>query len=136
MSELKVFEKESESDNFQIAFTQGGSYCSASCEYCDRTYFCDRSVAGDYNEGEYEQLCEKAKAEPDKYIEVSYAVDYGHFDKQYIVGCKCNTLRRYENFLIANRERILHYFKRVLEQKQTEVKEEEKEMEPFKEELK
>jgi len=83
------------------------------CELCGRTHFATMEE-GRFDEGELEDLREKAKKEPDKYIEdPSYdSISWGRIDgKQAVIGCVCNGLAKYEEFIWRNRHVIARYLK-------------------------
>lgn len=85
-----------------------------SCELCDRVHFASASP-GFFDKGELEELLEKKKAAPDKYIEDTGSdyISYGHIDgKQAVIGCPCNGLTRYEEFIFQNRHMIVDYLNR------------------------
>jgi hypothetical protein len=96
------------SEEFIAAFCHSGSIV-ATCA-CGKTFFSGCSTY-DYDDGEYEALVEKAKAQPDKYVEfdashVSYIVLGGH---QYVVDCDCGKLAAYEKFIWRWRDEIMEY---------------------------
>ena len=100
------------SKEFVDAIRHAGSLV-ITCEFCDRTYFCTWGN-GDYEEGELEELREQAKKEPDKYIEVTDddAASWGYIDgRQFVVGCPCNSARKYEDWILSHRYGIAAYFK-------------------------
>lgn len=99
------------SKEFLDAFKEGSSGMIVECDFCGRVYFATQD-GGDYEDGELENLRENAKKEPDKYIEVDcfttrILID-GHY---YALGCKCNKVRRYEDWIWANRRSIVAYLK-------------------------
>jgi hypothetical protein len=84
------------------------------CELCGRTHFAS-ATPGYFDEGELEDLLTKKQAEPDKCLEDSGAdsILYGHIDgKQAVLGCPCNGLSKYEDFIWRNRDVILSYLER------------------------
>jgi len=92
------------------AFCHSGSIV-VTCA-CGITFFSGCSESH-FDEGEYEGLCSKMKAQPDKYIEtdlssVSY-VSFGGND--YVVVCECGGLAKYENFIWKRRDEIIDYMK-------------------------
>lgn len=100
------------SELFENCVRDSGSIV-ITCELCGRTHFSDED-AGTFEEGEYEALVEKAKKNPDKYIGPSGdMVSWGTIDgKQAVIGCPCNGLARYEEFIWRNQYVIAEYLKR------------------------
>lgn len=101
------------SELMERVIRSGGSLV-ADCKLCGRTHFATME-ANVYDAGELEALRTKAKAEPDKYIEdPSYdSIPWGRIDgKQAVLGCPCNGLRHYEDFIWQNRHVILDYLER------------------------
>ena len=100
------------SEEFWAAWPAGG-HIVIDCG-CGRTHFADAESAGDWNEGELEELREKAKVDPEHYIA------HGNHDSisecqiggiVYVWDCPCGYGERVEQFLDANREEILRYYK-------------------------
>lgn len=84
------------------------------CELCDRTHFATMEP-NVFDEGELKDLREKAKKEPDKYIEDSSydTVSWGKINgKQAVIGCPCNGLKPIEDFIWRSRYVILEYLER------------------------
>ena len=128
-------EVEQESENFRIAFSGGGTDHSADCEYCGRTYFCDPSATGNYcyEEGEYEELKNKAEMNL-MYVEVD-SISYTHAcGKQYIWGCSCRALRKYEDFLLDKRSQILSFYRAELRDEEEQAKRNKEDFKPFEKE--
>jgi len=76
---------------------------------CGKTYF-NGDDASDFDEGELEALREKAKAQPDKYIEQQHTVSTMEIDNVEIVyGCTCDTARKYEKFIIQHGAQLATY---------------------------
>jgi hypothetical protein len=69
--------KKKESNYFRTAFMGGGTDASADCEYCGRTYFCSEETSSGYEDGEYEELAEKAKTNS-LYVETTDSISYSH----------------------------------------------------------
>lgn len=77
------------------------------CEFCGRVYF---GRGGDYDPGEYEELCERAELNPEMYIESDDYIPWGHINgNQYVYKCDCNGPRRVENFIWSHRGIIAKY---------------------------
>ena len=108
------------SDKCSEAFNQAlegyGTYVSAVCDFCGRTHFFSGDTTGWEDAGGVEALEEmqkKADAEPDKYVDWGeVSVSLGDIaGKQYIIGCPCNELAKYENFIWNHRILIMNYYK-------------------------
>jgi hypothetical protein len=107
-----VFGDEEPSEMFWNALTGGGSMV-VTCEHCGRTFF-GTYHEGWYDEGELEELREKARQFPERYIEdVAYdSYSHGHVDgKTLVYGCPCNAGRRYEDWIWNHRYLIASYLK-------------------------
>ena len=98
------------SEEFDRALTTGGSLV-IDCGFCNRTHF--GNAIAFFEEGEYEDLCNKAHDEPDRYIEHDYDdVGWGMLDgKVGVIDCQCESLKRYEDFIWENRRLIATYLK-------------------------
>lgn len=97
------------SEDFERALSDTSTICGT-CEFCGRTYFVSY---GDYDHGELENLREKAKKEPKKYIEECRydQIDIGYIDgKQAVMGCDCKKLAVYERWIWNHRWTIARYF--------------------------
>jgi hypothetical protein len=92
-----------------IEALSGGGHMVADCELCGRVCFEDSEIAGDWEEGELEKLREGVRTEPDKYIPMDsvHSVEIG--GKTGIVGCTCNGLRQYEDFIWGYRRVIMKF---------------------------
>lgn len=100
------------SETFENAVRKAGSLV-VDCELCGRTHFATLETAH-FDEGELDDLVAKAKKDPDKYVQdPSYdSVPWGTVDgKQAVIGCPCNGLRRYEDFIWGNRFVIAEYLR-------------------------
>lgn len=100
------------SKEFEDSIRHAGSLVTT-CEFCGRTYFCTWEH-GDYEKGELEELRTLAKKEPNKYIEITdaNAQSWGYIDgKQFVIGCPCNSARKYEDWILEHRYLIADYFK-------------------------
>jgi len=79
--------------------TSGGS--RRTCE-CGMTFY-NPDGGWDWNEGELEEL--QAKEERGEATSVGYTVTAMSIDgKEFVIGCPCNGLRQYEDFIWAYRE--------------------------------
>ncbi len=96
------------------AFGFGGTLCSVLCTDCDRTYFVTSPGHGDYEEGEIEDLRERAEREPDKYIEVSdfdsvsFMIHPGT-GKQIVTGCICDPTRGLSEWIESHAQQLTKY---------------------------
>lgn len=111
MSKIDKEEKHSEpSEEFQRALSNMSSLV-VFCQFCERTHY--SSGEGDFEEGELEELEKNREKNPDKYIDHgNHYSDWGFLDgKQYVVDCKCNKARPYENFIWEHRRLIARYLK-------------------------
>jgi hypothetical protein len=112
------------SEEFDEAVRYGGALCSIVCEYCGRVHFKSLDT-GDFEEGELEELLEKSRKEPDKYIDWgSITIGWGHIGgKQYVVGCKCNGVEKLEKFVWSHRFLIIKYYIEKAKKKKKEFEE-------------
>lgn len=113
------------SETFYRAFSSSTGHLVADCQ-CGRTHFSLFHDEGAYDEGEYEDLIEKMKKEPDKYIghdESSVSAIYLNGVKC-IEGCTCEYLRKVEDFIWKERLNIIDYLKRRINK---DLKQKEKE---------
>lgn len=100
------------SHEFEDAFRANHGSIMGDCELCGRTIFCNGGHTYGYDEGELEKLQKLAKEKPDKYVEwtdcdgVSFGTIQG---MQFVLGCDCNQLRRYEEFVWQHRQEIAKY---------------------------
>lgn len=109
------------SEEFLEAFGDGVASVVVTCDFCGRVYFATND-GGDFEKGELEHYRESAKEEPDKYIEVDgFTSRVGVDGKCYAWGCKCNKVRLHEDWVWANRRKILKYLKERMEQRAKEV---------------
>jgi len=97
------------SDHFWRTFSKTGTI-TATCD-CGHTYFCVYNNEGDYDEGELETLRAKMAAEPKRLTELSCShvsvMQLG--GNQYVEGCDCGRLKKYEDFIWHWRREITEY---------------------------
>lgn len=111
------------SEEFLEAFSDGVASMVTECEFCGRVYFATRDH-GDYEKGEMEHYREMAEKEPDKYIEVDYFTSrIGVDGRCYAWGCKCNKVRMHEEWVWANRRKILAYLTAMFKERLEKAKE-------------
>jgi hypothetical protein len=105
------------SEHMENAFRCGGGI-RFTC-HCGRTHFEDRECAGDWDNSELEGLREAFHRDPDKTIACAYSVTYATINgREYVLGCPCNGLRVYEDFLWNHRRGIAEYLAaRAVDQK-------------------
>lgn len=113
-----------------LEHSHGGGGCRAECGFCKRETY-NPNGGWDWNEGELEGLDRRNEEDSDKCIAVDYSVGIAYLDgKQYVVGCPCNSARRYEDWIWSHRILIAEYFKlkaeRISEDAECEVKTSEK----------
>lgn len=104
---LLSFGKEAPTEWMEHAFISSGGL-SREC-HCGRVHFDDNEESGDWDKGELEGLREKATKEPEKYIGGTGVTDATVNGQHYVIGCPCNGLRRYEDFLWDHRRHIAEY---------------------------
>lgn len=100
------------SEEFERAISHTGSI-HVSCELCGRVHFATASP-GYFDDGELEQLRKNAEADPIKYVEDgnSDSISWGTINgKQAVIGCPCNILSNFENFIWQHREIIASFLK-------------------------
>jgi hypothetical protein len=98
------------SEEFMRALTHTGSMVIL-CEHCHRTHFATSSDNW-YEEGELEDLREKARRDPAKYVERGDcdSISWGTIEgKQTVWGCPCNTAGVYEVWIWNHRFLITDY---------------------------
>lgn len=99
------------SEMFWDAFIDGGSIviqCS-----CGRTHFSNREDAGDWEDGELEELLKNQSLFPDKYISTSDdAVATAYINGNILCyNCPCGMDAKYERFILDNESEIIKYYK-------------------------
>lgn len=112
-SEQKVFpvyHATPPSDEFENAFSSGGSGIVRTCE-CGRTTFIAQSGEG-FDEGELEELINKSNQHPEEYIPVDYTVPTMCFEgSEWVMGCPCNRGGRLEAFINGHDRMIVEYLR-------------------------
>ena len=116
--------KEEPSEAFEDVFSSHAGTIAATCELCGRFLYTEE-VLRDGEEGEFEKYEALRKRNPDKYILMDYdSVSLAEIDHQQVVlGCPCNGLRRYEDFVWRERRGIAEYMQQRLLQAQKQLKE-------------
>ena len=105
------------SELFEDIFHSGTSGCVRTC-HCGRTYFNWEDTTVDWEDGELEELQEKAEENPDMFIGVDYSVPTlsisidGH---EIVMGCKCDSADKYENFINQYDKQIARYLNKKAE---------------------
>lgn len=99
------------SEMFEDIVQNGGSL-TAECDGCGRTYFATGKAGADYEDDELMGLREDSKKKPDRFIEWANCdfIPRGEIDgKTLVIGCECNVLSRYENWIWRHRYLIAQY---------------------------
>ena len=100
------------SDIFLDALAESGMHgtCRATCQMCGVEHYA--SNAGyDFEDGEIEAL----DADANTVDHGQASVSMGYIDgKQVVVGC-CDGVRKYEDFIVANRDVIVRFLKKRAE---------------------
>lgn len=100
------------SDLFVKLICSGGAGAQV-CEFCGREYLCSTDTAY-WDQETLKDWRAKAEKEPDRYIEDQQysSIEYGELDgRLFVLGCDCNSARRYEDFIWGHRELISKYLK-------------------------
>ena len=105
---------ETESEEFADALFSAGTYCSAVCDLCGRTHFCNEDYGEWTDELDdktyFNKLMAGLESEPDKYVICDYTIRFGTFDGKHVVeACPCGKLKTYEDWLWQRRDMILEY---------------------------
>ena len=100
------------SEEFCDALFHAGT-SDGTCELCKREHFNSEVINDETGYNNYEEWAEKAKNEPDKYVDHGdCSVGLGWVDRhQVIYDCPCNLLKKYEDFILNHEELILEFFK-------------------------
>lgn len=108
------------SEIFKNVFDSGCGGCLRTCD-CGITYFDGYHNGWSWEEGELEDLRQKAIDNPEKYIEVDCTPGTMEIDGREIVfGCTCETAARYESFIDNHSHQLAKY----LNMKADELREE------------
>lgn len=93
---------------FDEVFDSSCGGCLRTCE-CGITYF-DTYNIWDWEEGELEELKQKAEDDPEHYVGIDCSVGTLSIDGREIVyGCTCKLAQRYEEFILDHAEQIAEY---------------------------
>lgn len=77
----------------------GGTTAHGLCEFCDRDHFFD-APAFEWDDAEYENLIAEHSRDPEATVKHNTHVRIVRVEgKQAVVGCPCNGLRRYEDWI-------------------------------------
>lgn len=110
------------SEKFYDAAISAGSLV-VDCEFCGKTYFATLEK-GTYDEGELEGLREKAKKNPEKYIEYpnDYTIHWGRLNgKQFVYECCDEEIFKFENFIWQHRFIIASYIRARADEEKKEA---------------
>lgn len=110
------------SEMFEEIFASGGSGIVRLC-VCGTTHFSvessDRSC---YEEDEFEELEEKSKEFPSKFVAQPFCIGTMIINgNEIVIGCRCGVARRYEDFLINDGHRIATYLNKRAEKLKAEA---------------
>lgn len=104
----KVFSPKEPDEDFEKAFSTNSSGCRSRCA-CGRECF-DLENSWDWEEGELESLTRLAAEQPDRYVALPYSCSRAIINgKEFVLGCPCNGLRSYQDFIDAHAEQIAEY---------------------------
>jgi hypothetical protein len=96
--------------DFFEAFSAGAGSYWATCA-CGRIYFASRQH-GAFDQGEIDDLMQKAAADPDKYIDTGdEGISFVDLGVEYVHGCKCGAERKHEDWIWRHRRAIAQYIK-------------------------
>jgi hypothetical protein len=112
MMSLDVYTEQQ--SRFERAFSTSASCCVAHCMACGRTYFVTSTGHGDYMDGELETLRERAKENPDKWIEVPDFSSVSMFTldgKEAVIGCACDPTRRLSEWIEGHARELTCYLR-------------------------
>lgn len=110
------------SNDFEMAFSDHGGGCVRIC-HCGRTLF-NSDGDWDWEKGELEELQKKADEDPDHFIDLPYTVSTCTINSsEYVMGCPCNGMRAYEDFIINHATQIAKYLNKRVEALERKAKE-------------
>lgn len=110
-------------ETFETIFHSGSSGCVRTCP-CGTTYFDSDDTTIDWEEGELEDLCKKAKKYPGMFIEKDFSIQtFTVFGKEYVCGCLCGLADRYEDFINQHGRQIAEYLNKKAESLKNEARE-------------
>lgn len=90
-----------------------GNSTDIECELCGRVHY-STELEKISEEGEFEGFEKKRKENPDKYILYSENIHWGYIgNKVAVYNCPCNNAKKYENFILNNRQLISEYLTKV-----------------------
>ena len=99
-------------EDFIRAFDSGIGTCRAICE-CGIVHFDEVQQHYDWEEGELEELQEFAKYNPEAYVAHDHSIGFIEIDnKQVVIDCSCNTVDKYEDFILNHVVQIAEYLNR------------------------
>lgn len=100
------------SELFSNVFDSSCGGCIRTCE-CGITYFDGYNIY-DWEEGELEKLQQKAKEDPELYVERGCSIGTLEIGgSQIVYGCSCDLARKYENFILNHAEQLAEYLNRL-----------------------
>lgn len=85
--------------------------CRLQCGFCGRVHF-DYYGNWDWEDGELEELIELSEKKPDEYVACDYTPTVVTIDsRDAVIGCPCNHLRKFEDWMWEHRDIMLTYYK-------------------------
>lgn len=100
------------SEEFWNAVISAGT-AIVTCEFCQREHFAGEPWPVEPGEifPTYEEMCAKAEAEPDKYVQQEgSSASWGYIDgKQAPYACPCSGADKYEEWILRHRYLILNF---------------------------
>ena len=110
------------SELFENIFMSNTSGCLRTCE-CGRTYFDGYDGTVDWEDGELEDLQEGARLNPDTCIETDHSITTIEINgKEFVVGCSCKEVDKYENFINQHARQIAEYLNKTADEMEQEAK--------------
>lgn len=107
--------------DFEDAVSDSVTTSAATCELCGRLTF-NYDLERDGDEGEWELYLKGSEQDPDKFILVDYSIPLGRVGGfQVVLGCPCNKLRLYEEFIWDHTGEIALYLDKRLKKAQKNV---------------
>ena len=108
------------SNRFFDAFTNGIGSCVGECA-CGKTHF-DSENDWSWEDGELETLKALAKKKPSKYQEHDCSIGFvSLMGNEIVSGCTCDSVRKYEDFLLKETCAIATYIRALHAEKEREL---------------
>ena len=120
---MQLTGEEMPTELFEDIFHSGSSGCIRTCD-CGRTYFDEYDTTVDWAEGELEDLQEKAKDNPEKFIPGDFSIPtLSIAGREFVLGCLCNESQKYEDFINNHDRQIAKYLNKKAEDLKTKSNE-------------